>query len=62
MEKELNHLFTYFQNPFPIRGSIHSNNIIERMNKEIGENKDNRSPSSLGISHENNISQSDGAE
>ena len=35
LERKLNYLFTYFQYPKPIRRSIHSNNIIERMNKEI---------------------------
>ena len=35
LERKLNYLFTYFQYPEPIRRSIHSNNIIERMNKEI---------------------------
>ena len=35
LERKLNYLFTYFQYPKSIRRSIHSNNIIERMNKEI---------------------------
>jgi putative transposase len=35
LERKLNYLFTYFEYPQPIRKSIHSNNIIERMNKEI---------------------------
>ncbi len=35
LENKVNYLFTYFQFPQPIRRSIHSNNIIERMNKEI---------------------------
>ena len=35
MEKKLGYLFTYFQYPCSIRRSLHSSNIIERMNKEI---------------------------
>ena len=35
LEKKVNYLFTYFQYPQAIRRSIHSNNIIERMNKEV---------------------------
>ncbi len=35
MEKKLGDLFTYFQYPDSIRRSLHSSNIIERMNKEI---------------------------
>ena len=35
MEKKLGYLFTYFQYPDNIRRSLHSSNIIERMNKEI---------------------------
>ena len=35
MEKKLGYLFTYFQYPGSIRRSLHSSNIIERMNKEI---------------------------
>ena len=35
LERKLNYLFTYFQYPEQIRRSMHSNNIIERMNKEI---------------------------
>ena len=35
MEKKLGYLFTYFQYPESIRRSLHSSNIIERMNKEI---------------------------
>ena len=35
LERKLNYLFTYFQYPKSIRRSIHSSNIIERMNKEI---------------------------
>jgi len=34
LEMKLNYLFTYFQYT-NIRRSIHSNNIIERMNREI---------------------------
>ena len=35
VEKKVNYLFTYFQHPQPIRRFIHSNNIIDRMNKEV---------------------------
>jgi putative transposase len=35
LEQKTNYLFTYFQYPQAIRRSIHSNNIIERMNKEV---------------------------
>ena len=35
MEKKLGYLFTYFQYPDSIRRSLHSSNIIDRMNKEI---------------------------
>ncbi len=35
LEKKLGYLFTYFQYPDSIRRSLHSSNIIERMNKEI---------------------------
>ena len=35
LERKLNHLFTCFDYPREIRRSIRSNNIIERMNKEI---------------------------
>ena len=35
MKKKLGYLFTYFQYPDSIRKSLHSSNIIERMNKEI---------------------------
>ena len=35
MERKLGYLFTYFQYPESIRRSLHSSNIIERMNKEI---------------------------
>ena len=35
LEQKANYLFTYFQYPQSIRRSIHSNNIIERMNKEV---------------------------
>ena len=35
LEKKVNYLFTYFQYPHAIRRSIHSNKIIERMNKEV---------------------------
>ena len=35
MERKLEYLFTYFQYPESIRRSLHSSNIIERMNKEI---------------------------
>ena len=35
LEKKLGYLFTYFQYPESIRGSLHPSNIIERMNKEI---------------------------
>ena len=35
LEKKVNYLFTYFSYPQAIRRSIHSNNIIERMNKEV---------------------------
>ena len=35
MEKNLDILLKYYDYPDPIRRSIHSTNIIERMNKEI---------------------------
>ena len=35
LERKLGYLFTYFQYPDSIRRSLHSSNIIERMNKEI---------------------------
>ena len=35
LEKKVNYLFTYFSYPQAIRRSIHSNNLIERMNKEV---------------------------
>ena len=35
MEKKLGYLFTYFEYPDSIRRSLHSSNIIERMNMEI---------------------------
>ncbi len=35
MEKKLGYLFTYYNYPQEIRRSLHSTNIIERMNKEI---------------------------
>jgi len=35
LENKTNYLFTFFSYPQAIRRSIHSNNIIERMNKEI---------------------------
>jgi len=35
MEKNLSILFRYYDYPDPIRRSIHSTNLIERMNKEI---------------------------
>ncbi|WP_148690156.1 transposase [Cuniculiplasma divulgatum] len=35
MEKRLGSLFTYYSYPIQIRRSIHSSNIIERMNREI---------------------------
>ena len=35
MERKLGYLFTYFQYPESTRRSLHSSNIIERMNKEI---------------------------
>ena len=35
MGKRLGYLFTYFQYPESIRRSLHSSNIIERMNREI---------------------------
>ena len=35
LERKVNYLFTYFSYPQAIRRSIHSNNIIERMNKEV---------------------------
>ena len=35
LERKLGYLFTYFQYPESIRRSLHSSNIIERMNKEI---------------------------
>lgn len=35
LENKTNYLLTYYGYPQPIRRSIHSNNIIERMNKEI---------------------------
>lgn len=35
LERKPNYLFTYFEYPQPIERSIHSNNIIERTNKEI---------------------------
>ena len=35
MEKNLSILFRYHDYPEPIRRSIHSTNLIERMNKEI---------------------------
>jgi putative transposase len=34
-EKDVGYLFTYFQYPESTRRSLHSSNIIERMNKEI---------------------------
>ena len=34
LEKKLGYLFTYFQYPGSIRRSLHSSNIIERMNKD----------------------------
>jgi Transposase and inactivated derivatives len=35
MEKNLNALLKYYDYPEPIRKSIHSTNLIERMNKEV---------------------------
>ena len=35
LEKKVNYLFTYFSYPQSVRRSLHSNNIIERMNKEV---------------------------
>ena len=35
MERKLGYLFTYFQDTESITRSLHSLNIIERMNKEI---------------------------
>ena len=35
LEKKLGYLFTYYQYPDSIRRSLHSSNIIERMNREI---------------------------
>ncbi len=35
LEKKVNYLFTYYRYPQAIRRSIRSNNIIERMNKEV---------------------------
>ncbi|WP_161952128.1 transposase [Thermoplasma sp. Kam2015] len=35
MEKNLSILLKYYDYPEPIRRSIHSTNIMERMNKEI---------------------------